>query len=329
MNKKCLGCGKLLQSKETGKPGYVLESKLLDSLYCQRCFRLKHYHEMKFEHLSLSNQDLIEKINSYHRCIYYFVDLFHLNQESISYFKKMKGEKVLVLSKIDYVPFSISLEKFLYLIKNTYNIEDRIITLSKKEKELIAHLKNMIWDKKVVFAGMTNAGKSTCLSVLSQTYFELECPVLISEMPNTTQDFLEWNFTHANIIDAPGFNYEGQEAFSKEFTEKVSMNQYVKPLTFPIKKEEGILLEDSCYFQQSLEINSVTFWGSREIFVKKAYQKPSWVTELKEIKIPSESDLVLPGIGFFYFKKATEIQIFTTFNYEIRPSFLGGIHDSN
>ena len=45
---KCIGCGAGLQSQDKKKEGYVPSSALtnhenISNLYCQRCFRLRHY----------------------------------------------------------------------------------------------------------------------------------------------------------------------------------------------------------------------------------------------------------------------------------------------
>ena len=59
MNKKCIGCGSLLQNDDINKDGYVLD--INDSI-CQRCFRIKYYNEYKVT--SRNNSDYINIINS-------------------------------------------------------------------------------------------------------------------------------------------------------------------------------------------------------------------------------------------------------------------------
>ena len=60
MNKKCIGCGTLLQDENKEKEGYVdnLEKDL-----CQRCFKLKHYGEYKI--VSKDNNDYKKIINNF------------------------------------------------------------------------------------------------------------------------------------------------------------------------------------------------------------------------------------------------------------------------
>ena len=47
----CIGCGAPIQTEDKGKLGYTPQSALekgleTGELYCQRCFRLRHYNEI-------------------------------------------------------------------------------------------------------------------------------------------------------------------------------------------------------------------------------------------------------------------------------------------
>ena len=61
MNKKCVGCGSLLQNIDELDAGFV---KDLNHDYCLRCFKNIHYSEIKNQELKYSNNDLINYINS-------------------------------------------------------------------------------------------------------------------------------------------------------------------------------------------------------------------------------------------------------------------------
>lgn len=51
---RCIGCGVVLQDQDPNKAGYLPTSALTkalaaeneESVYCQRCFRLRHYNEI-------------------------------------------------------------------------------------------------------------------------------------------------------------------------------------------------------------------------------------------------------------------------------------------
>ena len=52
MNKKCVGCGSLLQSKYPDKDGYINEELINDAKYCKRCFKIKFWQIAMLEGLS-------------------------------------------------------------------------------------------------------------------------------------------------------------------------------------------------------------------------------------------------------------------------------------
>ena len=46
-NKRCIGCGSILQFKDINKEGYVKETVYDSALVCERCFRIKNYGDYK------------------------------------------------------------------------------------------------------------------------------------------------------------------------------------------------------------------------------------------------------------------------------------------
>ena len=65
----CIGCGAVLQSDDPKKAGYLPKSALDKArneenaeVYCQRCFRLRHYNEIM--PVDLNNDDFLALLNS-------------------------------------------------------------------------------------------------------------------------------------------------------------------------------------------------------------------------------------------------------------------------
>ena len=57
----CIGCGAKIQSEDKTEPGYTPRAAIQkglenNELYCQRCFRLRHYNEVA--DVSLTDDDL-------------------------------------------------------------------------------------------------------------------------------------------------------------------------------------------------------------------------------------------------------------------------------
>ena len=85
----CVGCGAAVQTTDKDALGYTPASALKKGLengevYCQRCFRLRHYNEIA--PVSLSDDDflkLLTSISDTDSLIVYVVDIFDVNGSMI------------------------------------------------------------------------------------------------------------------------------------------------------------------------------------------------------------------------------------------------------
>ena len=89
---RCIGCGSILQDQDPKKSGYLPSSALKKALesddnevYCQRCFRLRHYNEiMPVEEI---NDDFLAVLNSISQkkaLVVSVVDVFDFGNSLIS-----------------------------------------------------------------------------------------------------------------------------------------------------------------------------------------------------------------------------------------------------
>ena len=82
---RCIGCGSIIQTEDPNGLGYTPKSALekgkeTGELYCQRCFRLRHYNEIA--PVSLTDDDflrLLNQIRDANALIVYVVDGFEFN----------------------------------------------------------------------------------------------------------------------------------------------------------------------------------------------------------------------------------------------------------
>ena len=89
----CIGCGSKIQSENKDELGYTPQSAIekgleTDELYCQRCFRLRHYNEIA--DVSLTDDDflrLLNQIGSSDALIVNVIDIFDFNAK---YYKQNK-----------------------------------------------------------------------------------------------------------------------------------------------------------------------------------------------------------------------------------------------
>ena len=79
---RCIGCGALIQTDNKNEIGYTPMSALLksfenDEVFCQRCFRLRHYNEI--QPVNLTDDDfrrLLEQIADTNSLVVYVMDVF-------------------------------------------------------------------------------------------------------------------------------------------------------------------------------------------------------------------------------------------------------------
>ena len=121
MNKKCMGCGSLLQTKDVTKEGYIKEENCSNSTLCSRCFKIRNYGEYKI--IEKTNQNFIpilENIGKTGDLVVLVVDLFNINNDLEQIKKYIKNDILLVLTKRDILPLSVYDDK---LKKYFHNID--------------------------------------------------------------------------------------------------------------------------------------------------------------------------------------------------------------
>ncbi|MBQ1508013.1 MAG: hypothetical protein IIZ47_01195, partial [Erysipelotrichaceae bacterium] len=104
-NAKCRGCGIELQNTDPKKPGYVTKP---GQEYCQRCFRLIHYGDLRKLHRNVVDNRTILKMHQDYSSdvVCLIVDIFDALygdlEELVSSFEGRK--MILIFSKSDLLP---------------------------------------------------------------------------------------------------------------------------------------------------------------------------------------------------------------------------------
>ncbi len=285
MNKKCMGCGVILQDKDENEVGYTPD---INNDYCKRCFRLKNYGELNRVTL-VDKESIFKKINKKSGIAFFLIDYLNINKETIDYFKRIKKTKVLVISKSDTLRKEMKKSKIRAWLKNVYNIKEDILFMSNKKNydgnNLIEYLKKTNY-KVAYIMGITNAGKSTFINSLDH-----KNQVLVSDKENTTLDFIKFKIDDFIIYDTPGFSYTNLNG-------KI-VKKEIKPISYVMKENTGLVIDDKFkfYFKDK---NKVTLYLNTQE-VKKEYK----IKELKyKVEVPINSDIVIPGVGFINVKDA-------------------------
>ena len=315
---KCIGCGSLLQITNPEKKGYVPESKGIKADYCERCFKLTHYHKYQDQTFPPGdNEQIIAKINSNQAVAFFLVDFLNINWEVINIYKKINGPKVFIISKCDIIPREIKKETIRSWLKNEYDLTTDIEFVSSKIGTNINIIFRKLNDfnlKKAYITGFTNVGKSTFINTIIK-----DQRITTSSIPNTTLDFIKIEIEDITIIDCPGFSYQKAFYNDNQNLAKLNPKKSLKPITYQTKPDQCYLIDNKIKIY-CFDNNSFTFYIPLDINIKRLYNQ----TDINQInyQIEADSDLVIKTLGFINIKKACQIGIVSELNdlIEIRHS---------
>lgn len=290
MNKRCIGCGKILQDQDKSSEGYTPNLK---NEYCMRCFRLKNYGEKKEGEIVLE-KDILTRVNKGKGIAFFLVDFLNINQETIHLFNKIKLPKILVISKSDMLRREMNQDKIRIWLDQVYQV-DKVLYISNKPSFKSNNIFKIMEEYNTYTAyimGLTNAGKSTFLNkLLKEAGIKKE--ILASNKPNTTLDFIKIKIGEYTIFDTPGFSYQNDSL--------ALLNKEIKPISYQIKPNTRLIINDLELFFK--EENKVIFYGSTKI--ERKYQETPQL--VYKINVSANQDIVLPGIGFLNVKNACQI----------------------
>lgn len=321
---KCIGCGSTL-TLTPNKEGYTQN---LDNKLCERCFRIRNYNEYKT--VAKSNSEYYKIIDSIDSgLIVLVVDIFDIPENFNDLLKHIKTKVLLVLTKFDLIP-SYNEDKFIKYFNEHYdiNIKDSIIISSKKNYHL-DELYSMIKmhskkNSKVYFIGFTNAGKSSLINKLIYNYSDNKTVITTSNIPSTTLDTIEIKLNDLELVDTPGIVSQCSliNIISDDYLKKLIPTSRIKPITYQVKSEQYIKVED--WFEIKCHNNNLVFYFSNKLDINRYYKERKIKGVKKHLTIPGDSDLVIPGAGFIRIMNDDEVEISVkeNINYYIRKSIM-------
>lgn len=317
MTKKCCGCGAVMQFTDRHLEGYIAENKYDTATICERCFRIKNYGDYK--NIAKTNDDFISILKSINGkdLVILVMDLFNLPEDIDIIKENIKNDILLVLTKRDILPKIIYEERLLkYVDKYNLNIVDKIIVSSNKNyhfDELIVKIKEHRTSNNIYVVGFTNAGKSTLINKIIYNYSSNKPSITTSMLPSTTLNSIEIKFDdELTFIDTPGLLSDGsiENIVSVDLLKKIVPNHEIKPITYQIKTESCIIIED--IFKLDLSDNNITMFISNNLKVDRYYKTkdiPNLVS--KEIMVRKGEDLVINGLGFIKFTNNEKVIVST------------------
>jgi len=300
MNKICFGCGSILQSDNELSTGYIPVSKIDDAKYCKRCFRLIHYGEISNTDLEKSTKSILDNVNKDNIFKIFIVDILNINNNTMNILNKIKGNKLLLINKVDLISKDLNKDKILKRIKDIYNIKCDIKYISSVNNYGINSIINYLKEKRIFksyILGPTNSGKSTLINKLLELNNSNINKLTVSNKRNTTLEFIRINIDDITLIDIPGFLISDYNLSSK-------YKNMIKPITFNMKENE-ILLIDKFYikFKNS---TSVTLYLYENLNIKKHYKEIDFDYDMNT---NNNIDLCINGLGFINIKNSNKISI--------------------
>ena len=305
-NKKCIGCGVVLQDENITQEGYVSS---LENNLCQRCFRMKNYGE--YQVTTKSNEEYIEILKSVGKTkdlVLHIVDLLNIDRDINQIRNYIPNKMILVLNKRDVLPKSISDEKIVEYFHLMYLRYEDIVVISVNKNYQIDTLLNKInkWktSHRVYVVGHTNTGKSSLINKLIQNYSENTGDLTISPLPSTTLNKIEIKLNEQlTLIDTPGLVDRGSliNYIDTSLLKKLSPKKEIKPKTYQLKKNQCLLIGNFARIDYiEGEKNSFTVFVSNDIKVRRVSNKQTSLKDLAKVtyEIKYHEDLVINGLGW-------------------------------
>ena len=347
---RCIGCGSVIQSVDPNEPGYTPQAAIKkglanNELYCQRCFRLRHYNEIA--PVSLTDDDFLQLLNHIrdaNALIVYVVDIFDFNGSLIPGLHRFVGDNpvLLVGNKEDLLPRSLRRSRLRDWMRQQANLAgirpiDTVLVSAKKNHQidaLLDEIEKYRHHRDVHVVGVTNVGKSTLINQIIKQRTGVQDLITTSRFPGTTLDKIEIPLDDGHqLVDTPGIIHQHQMAHVLPATalKLVSPQKEIKPRTYQLSDGQTIFLGGIgrfdylkgpkvgvvAYFDNNLTLhrtklsNAEHFYQKHlgELLVPPTAKDNDQIPPLErfEFSTSEKTDLVFEGLGWITVPKGVAI----------------------
>ena len=337
----CIGCGAAIQTTDKTQAGFTPSSALEKGLetgqvYCQRCFRLRHYNEIS--DVNISDDDfikLLHEVGESDALVVNVIDIFDFNGSVIPGLSRfVSGNDVLLVgNKKDILPKSVKDGKVTqWLTERAHEVGlrpvDVVLTSAQNKqaiKELMEKIESHRKGRDVYVVGVTNVGKSTLINAIIQEITGDKDIITTSRFPGTTLDKIEIPLDDGSyLFDTPGIIHRHQMAhyLTAKNLKYISPKKEIKPKTYQLNPEQTLFLAGlgrfdfisgerqgfTAFFENTLDLHRTKLAGADEFYQKHAgtLLVPPSSQELAdfpklvrhEFSIKEKTDVVFSGLGW-------------------------------
>lgn len=324
--KRCLGCGVILQDENVLQEGYT---NSLENDICQRCFRMKNYGE--YQMVTKSNEeylDILREVGKTKDLVLYVTDLLNLEKDIEKIREIIPNKMILVLNKKDVLPKSVKETKLIKYLEDKNVFFEEVIVISANKNlnidYLLKRIKYYQTSKNVYVVGHTNSGKSSLINKLIKNYSDKTQELTMSPLPSTTLNTIVIEINdYLTLIDTPGLVENGSllNHVDEKMIKKISPTKEIKPRTYQLRKNQSLIIENLVRIDYvEGEKNSFTLFISNNLKVKRLLNLVN-NDELKDLNkvtynVKYDEDLVISGLGFVKIVNKGVINIYINKNID-------------
>ena len=258
---KCIGCGATIQTINSKEIGYTPKSSIekMDRqfIYCQRCFKLKHYNEV--QDVSLTSDDflkILQKVGESDALVINIVDIFDFSGSMVAGISRhINGNDILLVgNKVDLLPKSVNKTKLNHWMRRSLKeigLKPLDVALVSAAKglgidELMEMIEKYRKGRDVYIVGCTNVGKATLVNRIIKRFTEERDDVITtSHFPGTTLDIIEIPLDEkTSIIDTPGIINEHQLAHyvSPKVLKEITPKKEIKAGVYQLNPKQTLFI---------------------------------------------------------------------------------------
>ncbi|MDH6365228.1 ribosome biogenesis GTPase YqeH [Enterococcus sp. PF1-24] len=347
---RCIGCGVQIQTEAVNELGYTPKNALEkglenDEVYCQRCFRLRHYNEI--QDVSLTDNDFLQLLNELGQkdaLIVNVIDIFDFNGSLIPGLHRFIGDNPLLLvgNKMDVLPKSLKKGKLTQWLKERafeagLRPQEVLLTSARKAGEmsdLLAMIEKYREGRDVYIVGVTNVGKSTLINQIIKQTAGVQELITTSRFPGTTLDKIEIPLDDGHfLIDTPGIIHRQQMAhyLGKKDLKIIAPHKEIKPKVYQLNPEQTLFLGGLArfdfiqgerqsfvaYVANDVEIHRTKLVKADEFYAKHRGgllqpPRPEECADFPELvrfefSVKEKTDIVFAGLGWITIKNPAVI----------------------